>query len=272
MPQRLISVCPEASITFSPDALADKPDLAILVSSIVSNWAHTEHELSMLMVLLVGPEEGPSLAVYDALEAASAKERAVTAAAKYVLVDEQFEIFSAVINDTNSIIKTRNKLVHWLIGSCPELPNAMLLGKPAMMRAMKTGLQKRHPKPLVGKIKPGYMPQPFIEEEWEAVKKAYEFDKSEILVFTKADLERAKRDAQEVNKMLFELSLFLRPMMDDWAAQMLSRGNSPNAPPQTGTSAGALLRLSKIPRFQAALQRVRRQNKNNPEAQDEEPC
>jgi hypothetical protein len=50
MPQPFSRIIPDAHIALKSDALADKPDMAILVSEIFAAWAQIEHDLSLLLV------------------------------------------------------------------------------------------------------------------------------------------------------------------------------------------------------------------------------
>jgi hypothetical protein len=56
-----------AKISLRADALADKPDMAVLVSQIFAVWADIEFHLSLLLVQMLGADEHPAVAMYSTI-------------------------------------------------------------------------------------------------------------------------------------------------------------------------------------------------------------
>jgi len=50
MPQPINLIVSNAKVVVSPDALADKPQMAVLVSQIFATWAMIEQELALMLV------------------------------------------------------------------------------------------------------------------------------------------------------------------------------------------------------------------------------
>lgn len=139
--------------------------------------------------------------------------------------------------------KDRNRLAHWVWGTCPELP--LLLANPESLKARE--IQREE---TLARVKNTLW--------WTAdrMKELYALDHSEIFTFSKDDLERTKRDLGEAVGMLVMFQVYLNPRYPD------------DALPKDfylGTRAQALDELSKLRLFREALERAR-DTKNNPQA------
>lgn len=86
-----------------------------------------------------------------------------------------------------------------------------------------------------------------------------QIDRSDILVYTKDDLDQIRRVLNQAALMLFRFRYYLNPI---WSA------NDDEAAADPWSAAGALRLLSKIPLFQESLARVRESRKNNPQSQN----
>ena len=126
MPQPLSRIASGANISLNQHTLKDKPEMAILVTEIFANWAQIEHGLSLLLVRVLGAVEGPAIAMYSVLTAQHLQNKALEAAAKSALQPEHYQVFLAVISAIESAQSARNRLAHWMWGSCKERPDLLI--------------------------------------------------------------------------------------------------------------------------------------------------
>jgi hypothetical protein len=201
MPQPIDRIVPDPHVFLSPDVLADKPDLALLVCKIFAIWARIEQQLSVLLVRVLGADYEPALAIYSTLTAQHLQNRALDAAAKAILSVADYEIFCAAISVSESAQAPRNQLAHWSWGACKERPEFLVLADPKMLSARDIRLADRiHlPPPFEGRVSP------------HEVVDLIQFDKSRMLAYSKADLERAVRDLEQANTVIKNLVDYIDP-------------------------------------------------------------
>lgn len=237
-----------------------------MITRIFGLWAIIDQELGMLLVRILKAEEGPALAIYDVLTSDSLRRSALNAAAESVFKDREpeLEIFSAVVNVAISAGKLRHKLAHWRWGTCAELPDAVLLADPsALNEQTKELLRIRYAPPdAVEKTKRG----------WEDDLALYSFDKSKILVYTRADLERHLDHLQQAMSVMYWYKAYLHPMhTDELIAELRATHEEIQIPMPDeftrGTSAEALRRLSNLKLFQEARVRLSRDTNSSPPPQ-----
>ena len=264
MPQPLSKVRPKAYVDYANLNIPDNDHITYLVCSIIARWARTEFTLSHLMMFLVEGNDSAALSIYNALQSDSAKEGALLAAASAVLKGDELATFNAVILALKPIAKTRNKLAHWYWCSSPDLRDCLLLANPAKIRKQFERWNTLHRRSLLGKEAGG--------EPDSSVFKAETFfvDPESVLVFDLDELESADLAAGEANTMLAHLQMYLRPIIDEPTVEAIKKDGPQKEGTkliiEAGTSAAALQRLSKLPRFREALERVRDQTKNSPQA------
>lgn len=238
MPQRLDKVVPNPHLYLDDNALHNKPDMAVIACQIFAKWALIEHELSLLLVRILGAHEHPALAVYSILDSTRLQLLALEAAAKSVLPLDDYHLFQAVLDIADSAQKTRNKLAHWCWAGCKQRPDLLVLADPKMikerdLRALKLAFQN-----------PSELP------DLDAYA-AYQFDPSRALSFTKDDLTRAAVELENAYQAVFIFELYLRPYENPFAG-LVFKGEHPE-----DVRKALLDRLTSVPSFRAALDRIR---------------
>jgi hypothetical protein len=148
MPQPLSRVVSDAKISLRVDALADKPDMAILVTEIFAVWAYIEYQLSLLLVQTLGATETPALAMRSVLTSQQLQAKALEAAAKAALSTPDCQIFSAVTSVVESVQTPGNHLAHWVWGRCEQRPDLLILIDPKMYKANEIGFRRVFSKEL----------------------------------------------------------------------------------------------------------------------------
>ncbi len=245
MPQPFSRIVPDAHIALSPSALSDKPDMAILVTEIFAISAHIEHELNLLLVRILGAVEGPAIAIFSILTAQHLQIKALDAAAKAALVIEDYEVFLAILSAVESAQSPRNQLAHWIWATCKQRPDLLALADPKMIRDRDLRVQKY--------FQSGRQQ---TAADWQKIWDLYQFDPSNVLAFSKTDLERAKTDLSDMKDALFEFELYLHPEMP--LASPLLKGIS-----RDELRVAILNRLNDKRLFREALVRIRADQQNS---------
>jgi len=222
---------------------------ATVISQIFAVSASVDHNLGLLLVRVLGADAIPALAMFSILETQSLQRKALIAAAKSALDENTYKMFHACLTVAESAQSERHRLAHWIWASCPEIEDAFLLADPRHLREHTIAMEQLwHPKVRT-------------LETWEKAN----LDRQKIMVYRRADLDRALRDLREAETVLEAFHSFMEPAIT--ADQAKEYGFSPEHP---GTRAGALQRLNASQPFRQALSRARDKAKaknNNPPAQ-----
>lgn len=249
MPQPLRSVKPDASVTFSADALVDRPQLANLVTRIFGLWAIIEQEQQILFMRVVDSNEDAALAVYSILKSDGLQRKALDAAAKAKFGEgsEDCGIFTAIAKIISLAAKHRNRFAHCRWGISPEIPDAVLLADPDDWKAVTLSQDILRYGYTLGRD-----PDP-VDEAARLVKKA----RDSTLVYRITDLEHIVSELEQCAVALYHYGLYLRPLRAIVSPE-LQRANPGRDFSETlsvGTSAEALRKLQSLSlyrRFYAA--------------------
>jgi hypothetical protein len=260
MPQKLSMVCDvPGKITLSPHVFKDRPEEAVLVARIVSTWATIEHELATTLMRMLGATEAVALAMFTALDAASARRAALNAAAKaaYEGNNEGYMVYAAVTGAAFSAGKKRHKVAHWLWGGCENLPGALLLADPDAVGRT----EKAH---LIAQDNPLDEPELSTEADVNAWLSKFQWDPSRIYVYTDKDLQRDLADLEEVSTIMFWYRMYLRPHRTEAQIDHLKTLGHESSP--LGTASEALRQLSRLRLYQEARYRLEKDTSNSPES------
>jgi hypothetical protein len=252
MPQPFSRLVPDAHIYLDSNILADKPDLAILVTKIFAGWAKIEHELSFLLVRVLGADAAPAIAMHATLTAQHLQNSALQAAAKAALSPDDFDIFQAALSTAESAATPRHHLAHWIWGGCKQRPELLALADPKMIKQRDFRVEKFYG------ANPNRGPDDIIKNI-----ELYFFDTSAVLAYAKNDLERALRDLEEAFQALFLLGIYLRPL----STSTLVKFTEFEAEPEEIT-AGILKKLNELRLFREALARIRAARQSTPPKTD----
>jgi len=251
MPQPIDRIVPKPHVYLSNEVLRDKPELALLVCKIFAIWARIEQQLTVLLVRVLGADYEPAFAIYSTLTAQHLQNRALDAAAKAVLSADDYQIFNAAISVSQSAQAPRNHLAHWSWGACKQRPDLLVLANPKMISARDIRVANRvHlPPPFADRLSPHEMGD------------LIQFDNSETLAYSKADLERAVRDLEEANIVIKNLVDYIDPAVTEGLFAHLPKWTMP----RDQIRAEALLKLNEQRLFREALDRLRAGQKNTPQ-------
>jgi hypothetical protein len=178
--------------------------LAVIVANILARWSTIEHHVSLLLLHVLGAEAKPALAMFSVLTTDRLQTSALMAAAKAKLTEDEFAVFKAALGALDCIKNDRHRLAHWLWGTCPELPDHLLLVNPEHLR--QRDIRREEFKATVTN---------HLLLEPDRMKEFYGYDLSEIQAYSKEDLERVKRDFSECTGMMVMLQVYLKPYLQD---------------------------------------------------------
>lgn len=130
-PRPLKQVVPGGiAYTTGPDALRRQPELAGMAMNIVAQWAVNEVRMARILVVLLGAQSRPVIAMHSALTSTQAQMAALRAAAKTMVTDEYWNTFDAALVVVKKLAKERNRVAHWIFGYSNQVPDALLLVNP----------------------------------------------------------------------------------------------------------------------------------------------
>lgn len=248
MPHPINRMVPNPHVYLDPNVLSGKPDFAILVCQIFAIWATIEQELNFLFFVVLGADAAPAIAIYSELRTQQLQNVALQAAAKAALSQSDYEIFKAAISVASRVSTPRNHLAHWAWGGCHQLPDVLALCDPQMIKNRDFRVAKH------------LKENPDIEKiDMQEVGTLHLFDDSEILGYTKSDMERALRDLKDAVTVLS----FLRHYLDPKSLEVVAR-NYPNFSPSGDIRAALLAKLNGHKSFREALAQARASQKGTP--------
>jgi hypothetical protein len=200
MPQPLNRVVPNGTISLTPDALADKPEMAIVVTRILATWVEIEQQLAVILYRIIGGDHAATTAIYGILETQTLRKVALEAVAKVKLPPDDYSVFAAMLAAAERVATPRNQLAHWPWGICPERPNdLLLLANPDFLEQREI----RRAALWSAQNSDGEKPdlRDFIELQ--------HIDPAHIQTYTLADLQRSLRDIQEAHEIIRLASYFV---------------------------------------------------------------
>lgn len=126
-PMPLSQIDESSPVLFHPKAISDRPELAILIARAIAGWAEIEARMAESIVNMLGANAEPTLAMFSAINSASAQLDAIKAVASSVLDVRKKRIFDSVMARAKISSRNRNHLAHRVWGLSESLPDAILL-------------------------------------------------------------------------------------------------------------------------------------------------
>lgn len=241
MPQPITKIVPNPHVQLNPDVLLDKPHFALLVCKIFAIWARIEQALTVLLVRVLGANSAPAIAIYSTLTAQHLQNRALDAAAKAALPDDDYQIFEAAISVVDSSQTPRNHLAHWSWGVCKERPDLLALADPKMLSTRDIRVFKH------------FHEKDPSERDQQTTLSLIQFEKSRILAYSIQDLERAVRDLEQAQTVIKHLVDYLDPIVSEGLYAHLPQF----ARTRSEIRVSALQKLNEQRLFREALARIR---------------
>ncbi|MBL8544641.1 MAG: hypothetical protein JNJ63_12610 [Hyphomonadaceae bacterium] len=130
MPNPLSKVSNKAKPHFGPNALAERPELAVLALECIARWSHVENAMGRLLAHMLGAESAPAVAMFQSLTSSAARLDALQAAAQRALQPDRLTQLTVGIRYARRIANQRHGFAHHLWGYAADLPDALLLIDP----------------------------------------------------------------------------------------------------------------------------------------------
>lgn len=124
MPQPLR---PDAPVSITPDAIKERPALAVHIATIAAKWSVIEFQLGLALGKMIDAPTEAGLAIYLTLTSMPARKKALKAAAKGRLDKDRSEWLDEIIRVLGNRGDERNTVVHGLWGTTPNHPDGLVL-------------------------------------------------------------------------------------------------------------------------------------------------
>jgi hypothetical protein len=129
-PQPFLKICPDASVSFTPGRVIERPEVAAWIAQCITCWSLVETETSRLFTLFLGLNVEAGTALYNSFGAASLKENGIKTLARSKLPGGCYELIDALLKVIASHRKIRDKLAHWYWGISDEISDGLVLIDP----------------------------------------------------------------------------------------------------------------------------------------------
>jgi hypothetical protein len=129
-PQPLLKICPDAGISFTPESVIERPEVAAWIGQCIACWSWVETQTSRLFTHLLDLNVEDGVELYNSFGGASLKENGIKILARSKLPRRSFEIIEALLKVINSHQKTRDKISHWYWGISDQIRDGLVLIDP----------------------------------------------------------------------------------------------------------------------------------------------
>jgi hypothetical protein len=117
-----------------------RSEVTSLAMAVIAAWSHAEYEMMQIFAFLAGGAQTDAGAVYFSLEQKGAKANAINVLADRKLDPTNRGLLRAIMGIAKERQAKRDKLAHWIWGSSPQLPDAILLCNPLDMSKAGGGI------------------------------------------------------------------------------------------------------------------------------------
>lgn len=126
MPRQPISrKYPNAKPSFGPGFLEDRPKAAALVARCIALWTEVEVQKAQLLAMLLQANTEPAVALFLAIHNSRIQNAVLDAVATVVLTDEDYKLYSALMQYSASVEKERNALAHGNFGGSDKIKDGI---------------------------------------------------------------------------------------------------------------------------------------------------
>lgn len=135
-------------VTFGPDQVTQRPDLAIKIARIANAWAVLEASAGTCLGVLMRAEPRAAIAMLSKIQTATAKSQAIREVGKAVLAEAELAQLKDLFKRFDALAKRRNAVVHGLWGTTPQWPDGLVWAPADVTTNTILGLLEQH---LAGK-------------------------------------------------------------------------------------------------------------------------
>lgn len=232
------------SISFDPGAIQKQPQIASKIAEAIARSSAIDHGLASILVQILHASPEPAFAMFSEVMDASNKRAMILAAAKSSLDPADFEMLEAISSVVRIQTDLRNKLAHWIWGSCEQISNALLLADPRYLLRHARGRQQKWQRR-------GFSTT--IEEHMDIIE-SMKFDFNKIYVYRIRDFESINRDFEDTQSMIGNFNFMISPETRELQGDI----NSFQSSPPNNIISEARLQLSKNRLFADSLKHLRK--------------
>lgn len=202
MPQPLAKVLKEMGLPdcvqiFGMTALRANPGLSMLFAQAIASYSELDATMGSWLSQATGVDAEIAMNIYTDLFGQSGAQRQMLSAAVKRKYDENDQDLFFVLRDmSNSIADRRNKLAHGLIGSSPQIPDALLVSSPSTRLRYQAQSDARSAK----------ISERPLTEPWPSMP---EYDNSLTMVWKQTDFESLIKDASQMSRRWDTLRTFV---------------------------------------------------------------
>jgi hypothetical protein len=113
-------------VIFERSAMSWRPELALQVALVISNWSYVENSIGRLLSFMMGVKAEVGIAMYTSLMGGSSQDAVLEAVAQNYYSQERLDVFHAVKKCTDGPKRQRNYIAHGLWGYSAEMPDCLL--------------------------------------------------------------------------------------------------------------------------------------------------
>lgn len=216
MPQplsKLVKRDVQWTITLDAQELRKQPELAALASEVIGKASSMDFAMGRILVHLLHASPPVAFSIFSSVTDAANREKMILAAAKTALAPEDFERFRVVYTIYRRSLDARNKLAHWIWGSCNLVQEGLLLVDPRYLLTHTREYQQARKQ----------VDMETTRETHRRVMETMVYDFDKIYVYRAADFESLLRDFDMTLEMIGYLEFFLSPEMAELDASLSAR-------------------------------------------------
>lgn len=186
MPQPYLSVNKDAKgfVEFKPEAIQQRPELAVRIATAIANWSYVEMSIGRLLSFMMGVKSEVGMAMYSSLSGSAAQDSVLEAVAQNYFSLEELDVFHAIKKCSDSPQKQRNYLAHGLWGVNALMPDALVWLQPK--EALKTAAA------IFGVVAQQIVAKSRGEPSYETPVSG--IDLKQVKVYRKADFDSLERE------------------------------------------------------------------------------
>lgn len=130
-------------LVLGEEALARRPDLALLVFQYVATWSRVDADTELMLHSCLNADHAVLTAILDGITSSEARRAGVENAIEQSLGSASRAAFQAIRKEATGCRRQRHKFAHHIWGHSQEEPDVLLLCDPALMGRHLTATRRR---------------------------------------------------------------------------------------------------------------------------------
>jgi len=131
-------------VTFGPEKVGHRPDLAVKIAQIANAWAVLEANAGACLGVLLRGDPTASIAMLSKVQTATAKAQAIRAVGTAILAQDEVTELKGLLQRYEALAKRRNDVVHGMWGTTPQWPDHLVWAPPEVISSMSIAMVELH--------------------------------------------------------------------------------------------------------------------------------